>query len=157
MNPIDSIIEKYWEGQTTLEEEQRLSTYLLSDQVAQEHQDLVPLFQHFKSESELGIKMEDLDLSFTQAQPTKVRRLLPRMIGIAASLLLIMGITFHYMNDMEDPSYKNTFTEVEDPEEALKIAKEALSYLGTKYNKGSDAMTKSFKSLEKTYIFKFEE
>lgn len=53
---INHIIEKYWAGESTLEEESQLQSYLLSDKVASEHMELVPLFRQFAETKVTGMK-----------------------------------------------------------------------------------------------------
>lgn len=46
-NTIKSAIERYWNAESTIEDEQRINDYLSSGQVAPEHLDLLPLFQYY--------------------------------------------------------------------------------------------------------------
>ncbi len=52
INNINNILAKYWEGQSSLEEEAQLRSYFLSNEVAEEHKEYVPLFQFYASESQ---------------------------------------------------------------------------------------------------------
>jgi len=155
-NNIQSLIDKYWEGQSTLSEEQSIKDYLSSNQVSEDHKDLIPLFNYFDMESGISLGTDELDLSFTQTKKPKVRYLIPKIMGVAASFLLLFAVSSQFLNPAEDPSYKGMYTEVEDPEEALKIAMSALGILGNNYSKGTKPMSKGFKGLEKTNVFKFD-
>lgn len=44
---IESAIERYWNAESTIEDEQRINDYLSSGQVAPEHLDLIPLFEYY--------------------------------------------------------------------------------------------------------------
>lgn len=150
---ISELIEKYWAGESSLEEETQIKDYVLSDEVADEHLSLVPLFSYFNEEKSLHFDFKP-DLSFTQQEKPKVRFMLPKIIGIAASFLLLLTLTFNYMGGQEDKVYVNKYTEVEDPEEALEIAMEALAFLGHNFDKGNSVMTKNLGSLDKAAIIK---
>ena len=52
---IDNIINKYWTGESTLEEEAMIRQYLASDQVDDKHQDLVTLFGSLTSSGEVAM------------------------------------------------------------------------------------------------------
>jgi len=151
---INSLINKYWQGQTSLSEEETIREYVLSDRIAEEHKDLVPLFSYYKSESDISMDF-DIDLSFTkERQKAKVRFLMPKIIGIAASLLLLLTVGYQQFN-VTDASYNNKYTEVQDPDEALEIAIEALGFLSSKYKKGTAPVSKGFKNVEKADVFNF--
>ncbi len=150
---IDQLIQKYWDGESTLAEEKQLKDYFNSGAVDDAHMSLAPMFRYYRSESEITTDFVP-DLSFTQESKPKVRYLIPKIMGIAASLLLLLTVTYQQL-DMDDTSYNNKYTEVENPDEALAIAIEALGFLGTKYKKGTTPMSKGLKNLEKTDVFNF--
>jgi len=153
---IQSLIDKYWEGETSLAEEQAIKQYLSSNEVSEDHKDLIPLFSYYKMESGLSLAKEELDLSFVREAKPKVRYLIPKIMGIAASFLLLFSVTYQYLGVSEDAIYTGKYTEVEDPEEALEIAMDALGFLGNNYSKGTTPMSKGFKGLEKTDVFNFD-
>lgn len=149
---IDNLLEKYWDGLSTLDEEKQLKDYFNSGNIDNAHKGLSPLFAYYKQESEITTDFVP-DLSFTkEVSKPKVRYLIPKIIGIAASLLLLFTVTYQQFN-VEDTSYNNKYTEVENPDEALAIAIEALGFLGNKYNKGTTSVSKGLKNLEKTDVF----
>ena len=51
---IDKLLDKYWNGESSLQDEKDLRAYFLSDSVDEEYQDLIPLFSYFEAEAELG-------------------------------------------------------------------------------------------------------
>ena len=159
---IDNLLQKYWDGISSLDEEKQLKDYFNSDHVDDTHKSLSPLFAYYKQEAEITTDFVP-DLSFTnenlvskklslEASKPKVRLLIPKIIGIAASLLLLFTVTYQQFN-IEDTSYNNKYTEVQNPDEALEIAIEALGFLGNKYNKGTTSVSKGLKNLEKTDVF----
>lgn len=160
---MNSLVHKYWAGETTVAEEETLQAYLTSSEVATEHQDMIPLFSFFEEQEQVVMK-KALDMSFlNEAQmpksqipaskrETKVRRLFPRVAAIAASLALLMMVTFSYMD--EGQLANNHLAEVQDADEALELTMEALAFLGHNYDKGANPM-KHIKQLEKTNVFSF--
>jgi hypothetical protein len=151
-NDINNILENYWKGQSSLDEEQMLRDYLSSDNVSEEHRELMPLFEYFKEEKNLSVGWEP-DLSFTKPKPHKIRFLFPKLIAIAASLILLFTVSRTWLN-VNDTTYKNKFTELEDPDEALAITLDALGFVGKNYEKGSKP-TSHMKQLEKTAVFTY--
>ncbi len=158
---MDVLVEKYWGGEASLDEEKTIQAYMISGAVAAHHEDLVPLFAFFESQETVFME-KALDMSFmdeteaktiqfpSQNKEHKVRRLFPKIAAIAASLALLMMVTFSYM----DTASNTSVAEVQDADEALELTMEALAFLGHKYDKGANPM-KHIKQLEKTSIFNF--
>ena len=114
---IQKLLDKYWAGESSLEDEQALKDHFSGND---NHDELTPLFSYLNSEKDNTYNFEP-DLSFTKDK-AKVRYLLPKIIGIAASLVLLFTLSTGTFNST-DQSYKNKYTEVEDPEEALEIGR----------------------------------
>lgn len=153
MNDIDNIIEKYFTGESSIEEEQTLAQYVLSDSVSDNHKYLRELFQHFEAERSTQHSFEP-DLSFVKDKKTKIRFLIPKLLTIAASLLILIAVSFNWFGTTET-MYKDKYTQLEDPEEALAITLEALGFLGKKFDEGTKSL-KHVKKLEKTAVFSFD-
>ncbi|NNE27101.1 MAG: hypothetical protein HKN09_09680 [Saprospiraceae bacterium] len=152
MNNINQLLDKYWAGESSPAEEADIRSYFKSGQISDEHAELATLFNYFSNEKERRFEGE-LDLSFLESKPKgRVIRFLPRMVLIAASLAVLLTASLHLF-DNGDTMYKNKYTELEDPEEALEITMEALGFLSNKYEKGTEPMNKHFKNLEKTNVF----
>jgi len=153
-NDIQELLNKYWAGDSSLDEEAQIKSYFQSDNVDKQFEELAPLFVHLKAESNKSYGFEP-DLSFVYNKPkAKIKYLIPKLLTIAASFVLLFSVAITSFNS-SDTSYKNKYTEVQDPEEALEIAKEALGFLGNKYEKGTSPMTKHIKNLERTAVFKY--
>ena len=152
LSELELAIESYWSGESTIEQEAMISEYVASGQVSTNHSELIPLFSYFAQEKDISLD-NDLGLDKIAKQPeAKVRFMFPKVMAVAASLALLLMFTFNFMSS--ETSYKNTYTEVEDPEEALEITMEALAFLGHKYDKGTKPI-KYIKELEKTDVFRF--
>ena len=50
---INNLLEKYWDAETSLQEEQELSTYFSSNEVAEEHKSFIPLFSNITDMQEV--------------------------------------------------------------------------------------------------------
>ncbi len=152
---IDQIINKYWEGTSTREEEILLRTYLKSSQVAEEHKPLKDLFSLYAREAEVTYPGE-LDLSFAES-PSRVVRLWPRIVTIAASFAILFAVLFglNTNKNISDTQYKGKYTELQDADEAYAITMEALAFLGNNYEKGTAPVSKNIGKFERTAVFDF--
>ena len=157
LSPMDALVEKYLDAATSLDEEAQLRAYLTSDKVADSHRDLIPMFEAFGAEHDTQFDGDLTELERLQiqwSQKPKVRYMFPKVVGVAATLALLMMIAFNFLQE-DTSSYKGKYTELQDPEEALALTKDALAFLGKKYDKGTASM-KYIKELEKTNVFNFK-
>lgn len=88
MDNIDKLIEKYFEGQTSLDEEKQLRAYFSTDDVADQYVMYAPMFRYFESEikEEDGVPIE--------MEPKSSKRIsfnaYFRYAGVAASIILLL-------------------------------------------------------------------
>lgn len=135
---IKEILDRYWEGETSLKEEQLLKTYFNSNKVAKELESFRPLFVYYKEQ-----KSKTTTQSFEELKNKPiVYRLIPTWLTVAATVLVLLtaGLFYHLNQNASTPSVlavdqtaKDTY---EDPEVAYKEAKAALFLISKGLNKG---------------------
>ena len=156
-NNIQDLINKYFEGETRLSEEKILRDYFQGDNIQEEHKAYADVFRFFEAEAQESFDFQP-DLSFTQKSRSKLRNMMPRIIGLAASLVILLAVAFNVMNGAyNDTMYKNKYTELTTPEqadEALAITLDALGFMSHKMEKGTNSIG-HMKNLEKTAVFNF--
>ena len=133
---IEELIDGYFLGKTTSEEESLLRDYFASDRVSAEHRELIPLFTEVRP---LLIGYEraplppELSLPTTEKQVNvRIRFLRPYLMGgIAAALLLAIPLGYHLVFS-DRPKVKSSSTlfiageRIQDEDEAAQRAEEAL-------------------------------
>ena len=141
---IDHLLNKYWDAETSLEEEQILHEYFNSAQVAENHKQFEVLFNVFETERSIKLKK-------TLEKPTSKNNIIRlRTIGIAASILLAIGVLFL---NKDTPKVSNiNVVSIETPEEALAYTREALALVSGNLTKGSAQLRKGLKPLSKVDI-----
>jgi hypothetical protein len=160
---INELLEKYWEGESSLEQERRLKEYFASENVAEEHKKFAPLFGFYAKEKASQIDLS-LEKTFREGETAeKVDRgrifTMPRyLFSIAASIALVVCsvFIFKHFNQLNEHSYVSVEGQVEDleSEEALQLAEEALLFLSGKLNKGSKTVKKNLIVTKKGQLFK---
>ena len=133
---IEELIDGYFLGKTTSEEESLLRDYFASDRVSAEHRELIPLFTEVRP---LLIGYEraplppELSLPTTEKQVNvRIRFLRPYLMGgIAAALLLAIPLGHHlFFSDRPKVKYSSTLfiagERIQDEDEAAQRAEEAL-------------------------------
>lgn len=82
MKDIDNILEKYFEGETSLDEERLLKSYFQGQNIAPEHLIYAPIFQHLSNEQSEA----------TEQLKPKERKRLPLWLSAAACAAILIGI-----------------------------------------------------------------
>ena len=135
-NQIEELIDGYFLGKTSSEEESLLRDYFASDRVSAEHRELIPLFTEVRP---LLIGYERAPLPPELSLPTtekrinvRIRLLRPYLMGgIAAALLLAIPIGYHlFFSDQPKVEYSSTLfiagERIQSEDEAAQRAEEAL-------------------------------
>ncbi len=70
---IDNLLEKYWEGETSVEDEKVLKQYFKSSNVEQEHEAFKDLFVFFDNESQITYPIESQSVE-TKTKTAQTRK-----------------------------------------------------------------------------------
>ena len=157
-NNINQLLDKYWEGETSLQEEETLKQYFQNGKVAQEHRQFQALFQFFKEEQDVMISddFEKRLLQKIENEPqAKVRKLkwMSSIRTIAAVGIILLGslFIFNQINKTKavDP-VADRFSEYEitDEKEAYEATKAALLLLSGKIKKGTSKASKGLTEIK---------
>ncbi len=156
---MKALINKYFEGETSLEEEAQIREYFNSGEpVAEDLREFQPLFQHFSAEREMVLS-DDFDETLFQkmeAPQAKVVRMstwpkqLLRIAAIGAVLVVAM-IFFQKSNTSQAQTASIDWSkyEIKDEKVAYEETVKALKLLSSKLNKGTKKAGEEMKELEK--------
>ena len=142
---VEQLLEKYFQGATTIAEEKQLKGYFASKDVAPHLAKYQSLFGYF--ETQKGIQFEQ-KLSL---QPRKQNTV--KWIGIAASFIVLFGLaTFYFFPSKTENVELGTF---QNPEEAYVETQKALFMVAEQVNLGMKSVShlKEYERTKKT-IFK---
>jgi hypothetical protein len=146
---IRKMLERFYRGETSLEEERMLQDYFASTSVPEE---LIPdkdLFQSFLEGEDSVEVPADLNqkilASIDQAErkETRTRRIsLYSLSGLAAGLLVMIAVYLFYIRTERSPllASNEMVDTYEDPMMAYEEAKKALAYVSGKLNTGTSEL-----------------
>ncbi|WP_143310820.1 hypothetical protein [Chitinophaga vietnamensis] len=139
-NKISELLEKYWEGESSLEEEATLRSFFsITHRDLPEHlREAAPLFQFFHEEA-AGETVELPEWEFTQEQPeTPVVKMNPfrNWMKYAAILLMAIGIGHAVRQHQQQQQVAM------QQDKAFEETKNALRLLAKNLNKGTSQMQK---------------
>lgn len=131
LDKIEALLERYFEGETTLAEEKVLQDYFSSAVVAPHLQQYQSMFAYFNAE-----KQQHFDAEVRQ--PKNLRKQIT-WISIAASVVVLLGVGIYTFNSInqETDSHLGTY---DDPEVAFRETQKALAMLSNNVNVGIESV-----------------
>jgi hypothetical protein len=131
LDRIEILIEKYFEGETSIAEEKELKAYFSSLDVAQHLEQYKPVFGYFSQ-----AKQEQ----FTATIPLKSkRRKIVAWLSVAASVVVMLGIGFFAYQNTSEPTQENLGV-IDDPEIAFRETQKALALISKHVNTGIESV-----------------
>jgi hypothetical protein len=149
---IAELLDRYWEGETTLTEEQALKEYFASGAIRPEHQQFAPLFEGLAAQKAVQSPVAAPKL---QVVSTKRRPLWRWAVAASVAMLLSAGV-WQLQQSMrhnaeqaaaERRLFEDTYTEAEALQAAEEI-KAALALVSRKMKKGNSTAAKGLKKVE---------
>ena len=156
---IERLLDKYFEGISSLEEEKQLRAFFRRPEVPADLRPYQPLFRHFEAERslELGADFDERLLAQLEAEPVaRRRRLWPRLTRVAAILLLAFGVWWLYPTQAPPPQQASidwSQYEPETPEEAYRIMRLALLKTSGELNQGAKTAAREMDKLQEVGRF----
>jgi len=140
LSNIEKLLEKYFEGETTISEEQELKVYFTREIVPSHLERYKDLFQFFSEESNITATKD-----VTNITGKKYRY---AWVGMAASIVLIAGI---FLSRTTPVKQADTF---DDPEIALQETKKILNMVSQYMNEGAQGLVylQEFENTKKKFI-----
>ncbi len=155
---MKALIEKYFEGETSLEEEARLRAYFNDGEVAEELKVYQPLFEHFSDEQAQALsdgfdEMLFQKMETQEAKIVKMRSWPQQMLRVAAAaaVLVISIIAFNQLKPKpaQQASIDWSKYEITDEKLAYEETVKALKLLSSKLNKGTKKAGHEMEKMEK--------
>jgi flagellar motility protein MotE (MotC chaperone) len=146
---IAKLLQTYFNGESSVEEERTLENYFRSGNVAAEFQEYAPFFTgiselaNVAGDQNIEEEIMDFILEKENSEKTRYRRMWQTVTGIAASVIIVLG-GFLFYQQQQKP-FDDTFT---NPDEAYAYAQQTLQFVSGKYNKGLAGLS-GFDKLEK--------
>lgn len=140
---IKALLDKYFEGNTSLEEENQLKRYFQQTDIAEELEVFRPLFGLLVIEKEKGLSdafdEKVVEKVIKTQKKTKIKRLYYWGTAVAASCLLAVTTWTLYPKIDAEPTSEQLWAkyEIKDPNEAIKITRDALRTVSVQLNRGA--------------------
>ncbi len=156
---IRKMLDRFYLGETTLEEEEKLYDYFSSNAVPEEFIPDKELFQTMGSGDHAIEVPEDLNqkiissIDQVERKATRTRRIsIFSLSGLAAGLLVMIAVYLFYIRT-ESPTFLATHQMAdtyENPMDACEEAKRTLAYVSAKLNNGTSELDHVKQHMSKT-------
>ncbi|WP_339611069.1 hypothetical protein [uncultured Planktosalinus sp.] len=134
LQKIEQLLEAYFEGQSSLEDEKRLKAYFSNSEVAPH---LEPYRELFVSFVQAKAEKSDAKLKSLQAEKQGVHKILKQWYSIAALLVVALGVTFFIQTNSNSISK----AEQREAEIAFEKTKEALNFFSYQFNESAQKLS----------------
>lgn len=128
---IEKLLEKYFDATTSITEENELHDYFSSQKVAPHLEKYKILFVYFEKEKTQHYSKSIIGKSGNQKA---------KWFAIAASVVILLGVSFFYINYEKQPEKIATLGTYNNPEIAFKETQKALAMLSTNVNVGIESI-----------------
>lgn len=123
LHNIKQLLEKYFDGQTSIQEEKELKNYFSSKNIVSELMQYQDMFGYFSKEQQTE----------TQIEPTLKQKPNRKWLWMAASVVVLLGIGFTFLKHSVQSEDLGTF---DNPEIAFEETQKALQLVAENLNKG---------------------
>lgn len=130
-NKVEILLEKYFQGETSIAEEKELRNYFSSQDVAPHLEQYKAMFGFF-----IQAKQQEYAKEFPQStQKTKFK-----WLSIAATVAVLLGLVTFYMIDNEAPRVQDQLGTYNDPQKAFQETQKALALISSHVNVGIESV-----------------
>ncbi len=150
LHEIEQLIEKFYNGETSLAEEEMLKDYLNQDTFPEQFMAVKEHFNFLKNENELELDdafdekiLQLIDTEKVQSISLKIWTY--RLSGVAAAILIFVMVWFG--TDLLQP--KEVYGTISDPSLAFLETRKAMDEVSKKMNKGLQPAEKTVQKIDK--------
>ncbi|MBG6110781.1 hypothetical protein H4V97_001134 [Flavobacterium sp. CG_23.5] len=139
LNKIEILVEKYFQGETSIVEENELRTYFSSVDVAQHLEQYKPMFGYLSLAKEQKLRQEIALHAIPKFREEGKKRNVA-WLSIAASVVVLLGIGTYVFYNYDNASEKQDLGTYDDPEVAFRQTQKALDLLSKHVNVGIESV-----------------
>src|SRR5215204_5341894 len=135
---INELISKYWNCETSLEEEAELRLHFKSGNIPDELRETASLFQYFeenkkKSLSDVSFDGQVMEKIKSPVKQGQIARLVYNSMRIAAGLTVVIAATWFIRNEIRSTTPQEVVDTYDDPKMAFEETKKALMMISKSF------------------------
>jgi hypothetical protein len=145
-NRIDELLNKYWNCETSLEEEQELRQYFKGSQVPGQWKETASLFRYFEESKKKSLEDQPFDPRLlekvTVQQRGKAVRLLYNSMRIAAGIAVLVIAVWFVRKEVRTSTPQEIVDTYDDPKLAFEETKKALMMISKSFGQAEEQAKK---------------
>jgi hypothetical protein len=143
---MEDLLKKYWDCETTLEEEKQLREYFGGSNIPDQWKDTAALFRYFeetkkKSLSDLAFEGQVMH-KIHSPKKNKVVKLVYNTMRIAAGLAVVLAATWFIRNEVRESTPQAVVDTYDDPKLAFEETKKALLMISKSFGTAEEQARK---------------
>ncbi|WP_276372979.1 hypothetical protein [Chryseolinea sp. H1M3-3] len=142
---MEELLKKYWNCETTLEEEKQLREFFGANHIPDQLKDTAALFRYFeeaKKKSLNDVAFEGQVLRKVNPSRGKVAKLIYNTMRIAAGLAVVIAATWFIRNEIRDTTPQAVVDTYNDPKLAFEETKKALLMISKSFGTAEEQARK---------------
>jgi len=144
-NQMNELLQKYWNAETSLEEEQQLREFFAREPVPENLKETAHLFRYFEMQKQVGMTDTHFDKELKKKiKPAGkwVQLSMPQIARIAAGLIVVVAATFFIREEVRKAFPDEPEDTYSDPKVAFEETKKALMMISKSFNKAQKEASK---------------
>jgi hypothetical protein len=140
-NQLETLIKKYWDCETSLEEEERLREWFRTHEVPERFRETARLFSYFDEQKQkaTGEHFDKQIVKKLHSPKGKTVSLWQTGLRIAAGIAVVAAAIFFVREEIQD---KPDMAAIEDPQKALEETKKALMLISKGFSTAEEQAKK---------------
>ncbi len=140
-NQLETLIKKYWDCETSLEEEERLREWFRTHEVPERFKDTAKLFSYFDEQKQkaTGDRFDKEIVAKVTSPGGKGISLWQTTLKIAAGIAVVAAAIFFVRQEIQE---KPDMATIEDPQKALEETKKALMMISKGFSTAEEQAKK---------------
>jgi hypothetical protein len=138
-NKIDALLKKYWEAETSQEEELQLREWFRTHEVPESWKETAALFQYFDETKKKSLDDVSFNATVVSNLPTttggRVRKLVYNTLRIAAGISVLCMATWFVHKELQESTTPEVVDTYSDPKLAFEETKKALLLISQSFGK----------------------
>jgi hypothetical protein len=145
-NRINELLSKYWNCETSLEEEAELRDHFKSDNIPDELRETAPLFRYFEENKKKSLNAVSFDREVWEKIQTPKRGQMAKLVyntmRIAAGLTVVLAATWFIRNEIRSTTPPEAVDTYDDPKMAFEETKKALMMISKSFGTAEEEAKK---------------
>ena len=144
---LQQLLQKYWSGETTLEEEQLLKDHFQQAEVPEEFREVAAMFRYYEQTKKNALNDIAFDRTLIEkvtgkSKQGKMRSLVFNSMRIAAGVVVLMAAAWFIRKEIRQTTPQEVVDTYDDPKLAFEETKKALMMISKSFGTAEEQAKK---------------